>query len=157
MIIWVNFLFLSDIFTLFDTARKRPRYSIRNSGGIRGSCKNQLLQDKCISRICGYFKDCVVFYLYCDTFLTINDIIHVITYVSPEGSKIYDHSEEKNVFLVGDFNAVQRISQIISQMTVSTIVIMSIQTLSIFVIIKILTGIIHSGNLLLIYVTFMIF
>ena len=124
---WSNFQgefdsFLQD-YTCFDYVRPRTG-GFRNSGGVNVFVKNTLMHKYEVTRIFSNFKNCVFLYFKTSMFHTQNIII-CFTYISPEGSVIYNDSDEKDgvkilenylitvkaeypychLFIAGDFNA----------------------------------------------------
>ena len=99
----------------------------RFSGGVTVFVRNELIDLGIISRIFETCKDCVILHLKGDHFGLENDIILLFTYLSPEGSTIYENLEgntngvelfeeeilspiitnypDANIFLAGDMNS----------------------------------------------------
>lgn len=78
----------------FDDVRSNLR-NIRNSGGICVFVKDTLLKALSVRQIFNDFKNCVLLYLH-TSHIHATDIIMCFTYISPEGSTIYNDSDEKN-------------------------------------------------------------
>ncbi len=85
--------FLHD-YSCFDTVRAITRHSIRNSGGICVLVKNSLVKTLSVKRIFENFNNCVLLHL-STSHIYDRDIILCFTYISPEGSAIYNGCEEK--------------------------------------------------------------
>lgn len=82
-----------------DSVRPFNPGNIRNSGGISVFIKSNLQKLNIISRIKSCYNDCVVLYCKFSILFKSKDIIMYYTYVSPEGSHIYNCREEKNGIL----------------------------------------------------------
>ena len=116
-----------DNYTSFSSIRKRLRKVGRFSGGVTVFVQNDLIELGSISRIFDNFTDCVCLHLKGDYYGLENDIILLFTYLSPEGSSIYENVDgntngvelfedeilstvvsnypDANIFLAGDFNS----------------------------------------------------
>ena len=112
-------------YTHFDSVRIKRTRRGRNSGGISVFVKNYLLAQESVYRIFEGFENCVILLFDKSIFKTDQDVIMCFVYISPEGSPIYNTSEEKDgiklfekylfsirdlypnehLFLAGDFNA----------------------------------------------------
>ena len=95
---WSNFqgefdFFLQD-YTCFDDVRPK-RGVLRNSGGVSLFVKNTLVHKFETKRILSNFRNCVLLYFKTSIFHT-HYIIMCFTYISPEGSVIYNDSDEKD-------------------------------------------------------------
>ena len=97
----------------------------RNSGGVTVFVKHTLISNDLIKRVFSNFDDCIVLLLNGKLLNLENDIIFCFTYISPEGSPIYDditgnngiekfenklfeivsHYPDAGIVLAGDFNA----------------------------------------------------
>ena len=111
--------------TCFDSFRIKNDRALRNSGGIAVFVKNHFIECSLITRILPELLDCVVLQIKNSSISDVPDIIVYITYVSPEGSSIYESSDytyginyiDSNIFqikelfpqcllyIAGDFNA----------------------------------------------------
>ena len=115
--------FLHD-YTCFDDVRVRGR-GLRNSGGVNVFVRNSIMRKFEVKRIFSDFKNCVLLFFKTSTFHNMQNLIICFTYISPEGSMIYNGSDEKDgvkilenylisvkaefpncqLFTAGDFNA----------------------------------------------------
>lgn len=66
----------------------------RNSGGVNVFVKNSIVHKFEVARIYSEFRNCVLLYFNASVFHRMQDIILCFTYVSPEGSAIYNISDE---------------------------------------------------------------
>lgn len=86
-----DFDLLFESHKCFDAVRTKKPYSIRNSGGVSVYIRNDLIEAGSITRICSDLNDSVVLYWKSSIFENVNDIILYVTYVSPEGSSLYNN------------------------------------------------------------------
>ena len=116
--------FISN-YTCFDSVRIKNDRALRSSGGIAVFVKNYFIECSLITHILPELPDCVVLHIKNSSISDVPDIIVYITYVSPEGSSIYESREytcgidyiDSNIFhikelfpqcllyIAGDFNA----------------------------------------------------
>ena len=77
-------------YTNFSKTRKRTHNLGRYSGGVTVFVQSKLCEDGIIKRIFSEFEDCVCILLKGVYLGFTNDIVLCFTYLSPEGSPIYD-------------------------------------------------------------------
>ena len=77
-------------YTNFSKTRKRRHNLGRYSGGVTVFVQSKLYEDGIIKRIFSEFEDCVCILLKGVYLGLTNDIVLCFTYLSPEGSPIYD-------------------------------------------------------------------
>ena len=83
-------------YVYFDSVRKKSKRSFRNSGGVGVFVKRSLVANGFVENLKSSFDDSVVLYIKSGIFDLMQDMILYITYISPEGSTIYDKKEIKN-------------------------------------------------------------
>ena len=98
---WGNFKNEFDSFlTDFGNVRSRNRHAIRNSGGVSVFIKETLFQSGFVQQILTDFSDSIVLLLKTSLYENMNnDILFYITYISPEGSTIFNNLHESNGIL----------------------------------------------------------
>lgn len=80
----------------FDSVRKSNLTSLRNSGGVNVFVKDSMCYLKIVTRIYEHLKDCVVLLFKFSSIYDMNDVIIYFTYISPEGSSIYNDLDDRN-------------------------------------------------------------
>lgn len=88
-----------DGYTCFDDVREKGR-GWRNSGGVNVFVKNSIVHKFEVARIYSEFRNCVLLYFNASVFHRMQDIILCFTYVSPEGSAIYNISDETDGIII---------------------------------------------------------
>jgi len=89
-------------YTPFENIRSQRKSSIRNSGGVLVLIRESFCRHGMITRIYNQFTDCIVLYVKKEMLSLPKDLIMYFTYVSPEGSVIYDAEETDGISLLND-------------------------------------------------------
>ena len=80
----------------FDYCRTKKRNAPRGSGGVSVFVKQELIRDGIVKRIFENFTECIILIINGQHFHSINDIILVFAYISPEYSPIYEQTDTDN-------------------------------------------------------------
>lgn len=80
----------------FDSVRKLNLSSLRNDGGVSVFVRTDLFKENLISRIYNEFNDAIVLLFKLSTSSDISDVVMYFTYISPEGSYVYNGLNDRN-------------------------------------------------------------
>lgn len=97
-------------YSSFDFCRDKKRKAPRGSGGVSVFVKQDLIRDGIVKRIFEHLSECVVMILDGHFFSSLNDIILVFTYISPENSPIYEYDNDNGIEILS-----MKLEQIITQ------------------------------------------